>query len=209
MRAILGTCLEASLSTALSILAWPGCAWQEVTSAITLLAPSRVVRVLAARLGPVRVSEGFAVAPDATWHGLSPADEVLVPGGDLAAVWDDATLRTLLREHVPTGVPVGAICNGVLLLARAGLLSGRRCTHTCTDRYAPLPAWAELRTAAEPALAGTIYVDADVVEDGPIVTAKPWAAIAFAEVLARRAGVPDASARARYLTGTRALSNAP
>ncbi len=69
--------------------------------------------------------------------------------------------------------------------------------------------WAALRAAAEPALAGSIYVDRDVVEDGPLVTAKPWAAIAFAEVLATRAGVPDAAARARYLIGQRDMSGAP
>ncbi len=186
-----------------SILAWAGCAWQEVTPAITLLAPVRDVRVLAADPAPVRVAEGFAVTPDAGWHLLAQAGEVLVPGGDLAAVWDDAALHTLLRDCVARGGAVSAICNGALLLARAGVLAGRRCTHTCTDRYAPLPEWAPLRAAAGPSLAGTVYVDEDVVEDGPFVTAKPWAAIAFAEVLATRAGVPDAAARARYLAGRR------
>lgn len=42
-------------------------------------------------------------------------------------------VRALIKAFWPTGKPVGAICHGVLPLARAGVLSGRRTT--CLPRY--------------------------------------------------------------------------
>ncbi|MDP2305484.1 MAG: DJ-1/PfpI family protein [Pseudomonadota bacterium] len=193
------------------VLAWPGCAWHEITPAIAFLAPHRTIRVLGAGGAPVRVAEGYTLAPDGDWQELSGATEVLLPGGDVQAVWEDATLARLLRDRAASGALVGGVCNGALVLARAGALDGRRCTHTSTPRYAPSPTWDALLAVAGPALSGSVWVDEDVVVDGTIVTAKPWAALRFAKTFARAAGalpIEQAAAKARYLAGVRDLAEA-
>ena len=97
---------------------------------------------------------------------------VIVPGGNTKAVLENETLMRILKMANDAGATFGAICAGPLLLARAGLLKGRRFTHG----YGPdslLPDWQ-----------GGTFEDVPVVVDGNIVTAKPQAYIDFAiEVL--------------------------
>ena len=97
---------------------------------------------------------------------------VIVPGGNTKAVLGNETLMRILKMANDAGATFGAICAGPLLLARAGLLKGRRFTHG----YGPdslLPDWQ-----------GGTFEDLPVVVDGNIVTAKPQAYIDFAiEVL--------------------------
>ena len=127
---------------------------------------------------------------------------LVVPGGDLESAWNDEPLLAWLRGTSPTRL--GAICHGVVLLGRAGLLKGRRVTHTSVRRYAPSPECDDLLATVGPALSGSTYVDEDVVADGDLVTAKPWAALAFAKVLAEPTlGRDEAARRARYHAGCR------
>ncbi|MEW6713265.1 MAG: DJ-1/PfpI family protein, partial [Candidatus Riflebacteria bacterium] len=81
-------------------------------------------------------------------------------------------------------IVVGGICNGALVLANAGILSNRRCTHTAIPKYAPIPEFQELLDFAEPRFAESVYVDEDVVVDGRLITAKPWAHELFAKRMA-------------------------
>jgi transcriptional regulator GlxA family with amidase domain len=113
--------------------------------------------------GPITGSHGATVlaqrAPD---H----ADLVIVPGGGwmdgnpqgLRAQIADGTLARLLDERHAAGATVAGVCTGVMLLASAGLLEGRRAiTHA----------------GAIPDLeaAGAEIVHARVVDDGDVVTA--------------------------------------
>jgi len=85
---------------------------------------------------------------------------------------ENETLVGILKAANDAGATFGAICAGPLLLARAGLLKGRRFTHGYGPD-SPLPDWKD----------GS-YQDQPVVVDGNIVTAKPQAYIDFAiEVL--------------------------
>ena len=189
------------------VVVWPGCAWQEVAPAVAMLSGAREVCVVAGSRATVRVREGYALAPDATFDDVGDhVTELVVPGGELDPVWSDAATHVALVHLAARARVVGAVCNGVPLLARAGLLAGRQVTHTCVPRYAPRPTWDALLDAVEPALLGTTFVDEDVVVDGPFVTAKPWAAVRFARALVRGL-VPDADAAAttRYLAGVRDL----
>lgn len=177
----------------IAVLAWQGCAWGEVMPALTLLEGARVMGA-----GSVRVREGFVLQTEPLGH----ADLLIVPGGELDAAWEDEALLAVIR----TAPAVAGICNGALLIARAGRAVDRRVTHTAHAPWATRPEWAQLLAAAEPALAGSHYVDEDVVIDGDVLTAKPWAAIPFAQALAERV-LPreEAARRARYLRGTRDL----
>jgi putative intracellular protease/amidase len=77
-----------------------------------------------------------------SWRGLDPAafDGLFLPGGHAAGMKQylgstelHALVAAFWRHAETTGRPVGAICHGVLVLARAGVLRGRRTT--CLPRY--------------------------------------------------------------------------
>lgn len=104
---------------------------------------------------------------------------MIVPGGDTQSVLENEALIGILKAADEAGASFGAICAGPLLLARAGLLKGRRFTHG----YEPdssLPDWKD----------GT-YENQPVVVDGNIVTAQPQAYIDFAIEVLYAAGLRD------------------
>ncbi|WP_030560746.1 GlxA family transcriptional regulator [Streptomyces aureocirculatus] len=88
-------------------------------------------RVVTASLdgAPLRTSSGLTLVPDIslaeaasrTWHTL------LVPGG-AGTREEDADLVGWLRVHAPRARRLVSVCTGAVLLARAGLLDGRRAT---------------------------------------------------------------------------------
>jgi transcriptional regulator GlxA family with amidase domain len=112
----------------------------------------------------VTSSHGARVIPDGV---LGDPDLVLVPGGG----WSDGSAAgaraeadrgdipaALARRHAAGG-RVGSVCTGAMLLAAAGLLTGRPATthHTALD---------DLRAAG-----ADVREDERVVDDGDVVTA--------------------------------------
>jgi putative intracellular protease/amidase len=78
------------------------------------------------------------------WDALDPADyDALWLAGGHAKGMRQYLASDMLREKVrgfwALGRPVAAICHGVLVLARAGVLAGRRTT--CLPRYMEQTAW--------------------------------------------------------------------
>ncbi|MGY0020015.1 GlxA family transcriptional regulator [Streptomyces sp. YJ-C3] len=76
---------------------------------------------------PVRTSSGLTLVPD---HALADAPAphtVLVPGGQ-GTRRPDPRLIDWLRTHAPHAPRIVSVCTGAILLARAGLLDGRRAT---------------------------------------------------------------------------------
>jgi putative intracellular protease/amidase len=67
-------------------------------------------------------------------------------------------LRGRIMEHIAAGKPVGALCYAPVILANAGVLSGKRAT--CN------PAQARALTAG-----GALYTGRMIEQDGNIVTA--------------------------------------
>jgi len=136
------------------------------------------VAVASTRGGIARGMLGARVAVDGT---VREADAgayrgLLVVGGAGAPahLWDSEPLRALARVVHDAGHPVGAICLAPPVLARAGLLAGRRATTF------PAP-----RAILELKRAGATYVEEAVVLDGSVVTARgPEAAAAFAQTFA-------------------------
>jgi len=93
-------------------------------------------------------------------------------------LWDHEPLKRLVAAVYAAGKPVGAICLSPPVLARAGVLAGKRATTYPAER-----AIAELKRG------GAEYVRQPVVEDGIIVTASgPEAAAAFGQALITRLG---------------------
>jgi protease I len=102
-------------------------------------------------------------------------DALAIAGGagSPTHLWDDAPLQALVRAFCGAGKPVGAICLSGAVLARAGVIGGRRAT------VYPLA-----RAILELKRAGANYQADPVVVDGNIVTASgPEAAAAFGTAL--------------------------
>jgi transcriptional regulator GlxA family with amidase domain len=88
----------------------------------------RIVQI-AEQAGPVASAQGPRVMPDATLADAPKLDWLLVPGGiGTRAEVDNAKLIDWLRSRAATAERVASVCTGAALLARAGLLDGRRAT---------------------------------------------------------------------------------
>jgi AraC family transcriptional activator FtrA len=85
-------------------------------------------RVCAQRPGSLPTTGGFAMFVDAGLAALQEADTVVVPGWHPpGAPVPSTVIEALLAAH-RRGARIVAICTGAFVLARAGLLEGRRAT---------------------------------------------------------------------------------
>jgi len=123
------------------------------------------VVVAAATREPLATGSGYALLPATTLEEVGgdprPIDTLVVAGGEgtRSALADDG-LVDWLRDSAPRARRVTSVCTGAFLLARAGLLDGRRCTTHW--------AWCDLLARSFPA----VDVDPEpiFVQDGPIWT---------------------------------------
>lgn len=95
------------------------------------LSPGRYSTEIVAPGGdPFATNSGLSVTPDrATAACRGPIDTLLVAGGRGAqAAVEDVALVRWLGEAARRSRRVGSVCTGAFLLARAGLLDGRRAT---------------------------------------------------------------------------------
>lgn len=151
-------------------------------------APFRVFTVAAAT-GPVTATGGLRVLPDFDASAAPPIDVLVVPGGfGTRALLQDDGLLAWIRQVAASARRVTSVCTGALLLARAGLLAGRR----ATTHWGALALLGELdpTTRVEP--------HPRVVDDGIVTSAGVSAgidmALAIVEAMHGRA-VADETAR--------------
>ncbi|WP_030684567.1 GlxA family transcriptional regulator [Streptomyces sp. NRRL B-1347] len=108
---------------------------------------------------PVRTSSGLTLVPD---HALADAPDphtLLVPGG-AGTRPDVPRLVDWVRVHGPRAERLVSVCTGAVLLARAGLLDGRRATTH----------WAYCDTLARDHPAVEVEPDPIYVRDGNVAT---------------------------------------
>lgn len=78
--------------------------------------------------GAVRASNGVTILTDVEVGSAREAERVFVCAGGNPAGFEDPALFAWLRDLARRGATIGGISGGPYLLARAGLLDGRRCT---------------------------------------------------------------------------------
>lgn len=133
---------------------------------------------------PCRSLENLWTVVDLDIMDLNPEDVdlLVIPGGKPADIIADpaqkervAALVSLLKEIDRQGGKLAAICGGPRFLAHAGVLDGRRCTHSI----------------GEPgeAFARSIFTNECVTVDGNIITGQGQAYAEFAVELGRAMGV--------------------
>lgn len=185
-----------------AVLLYPGGIFFEVALAAETLAAHLTVRYYTPDGAPFRASNHANVAPDGDLASLQRADvrAVLVPGGDPHALLVPAPLASAaLQAQAAYGALIAGICAGNLVVAAAGLLVGRRGTHNYTPEHAS-PAQV---AATAPYWEGMRFERANVVRDGQVITAQPWAYRAYAAEVGRALGVlsdAEAARVAGYVT---------
>jgi transcriptional regulator GlxA family with amidase domain len=87
------------------------------------------VVIVAQQKSRVSSAQGPSVLPDYGFDDCPPLDLVLVPGGMGARVEvDNPVLIDWLRQRASAAEIAMTVCNGTSLMARTGLLDGRRAT---------------------------------------------------------------------------------
>lgn len=151
-----------------------GCEELEAVTLIDLLRRAGVEVVTAGlKPGIVTASRGVKLVPDVTLEVALQAeyDMVVLPGGMPGAthLQDDPRIISLLQKMAAAGHYTAAICAAPMVLAKAGLLEGKRATSYpgSLDAYKGI----SLQTAA-------------VVQDGKVLTSRgPGTAMDFALAL--------------------------
>ncbi|HVL77707.1 MAG TPA: GlxA family transcriptional regulator [Sphingomicrobium sp.] len=91
--------------------------------------PAYTVEITAATAGPVRMSDGLEVIAPRAFEEVDRVDTLLVSGGiGFRGPAGDARLLEWLKAQSTRVSRIGSVCTGAMVLAAAGLLSGRRAT---------------------------------------------------------------------------------
>ena len=159
-----------------------GCEELEAVTLIDLLRRAGVEVVTAGlKPGIVTASRGVKLVPDVTLEVAlqDQYDMVVLPGGmpGAAHLQDDPRIISLLQKMAAAGQYTAAICAAPMVLAKAGLLEGKRATSYpgSLDAYTGI----SLQTAA-------------VVQDGKVLTSRgPGTAMDFALALIEVLTGPD------------------
>ncbi len=85
-------------------------------------------QIIAPEIAPIQASCGVEIYPEQTFQQAESCDYLIVIGGRLPMAMDvpATTLDYIKREH-EGGRKIIGICTGSFVLARAGLLDGRKC----------------------------------------------------------------------------------
>lgn len=127
--------------------------------------PAYVTEFVAARAGPVAMSNGLQLVASRRFAAVDDADTLLVAGG---VGWESAAKDRRLLQWLAAQAGrvkrLGSICNGAMLLAAAGLLEGRAATThwAYLDRLASLAPRARVDRDALYVRSGNIYTSAGV-----------------------------------------------
>lgn len=168
------------------LLLYPGCIFNEVALALELLAQKFEVLAATPDGTDHKASNGLTISVKSAYSELSldHCAGILIPGGDPGSVKDNDDLAEVLATAHGKGILLAAICAGPFVLAKAGILKGKKIAHGYDQE--------RLRFLVT-FFAGVTLTDLPIVKDGNILTAKPEAFIDFAVELAAQLGAVEPS----------------
>lgn len=111
-------------------------------------------------LEPVRARAGLMIHPEQSFSSHPPADVLVIPGGVVSWEMDHPGVISWIEETARQAAITASVCTGAFLLARAGLLSGRKATTHWEDL-------ADLRTRFPEV---TVVEGCRWVDEGTVVT---------------------------------------
>lgn len=127
--------------------------------------PAYDFAVVSADPGPVHTEAGFTIETPHRLDRTATSDLIVVPAADEDRETDPRVLQALV-DAVGRGARVMSICTGAIILGRAGLLDGRRCTTH----------WSYVEELQRDFPEADVVCDVLYVEDGPILTSAGTAA---------------------------------
>lgn len=150
-----------------------------------------IVFTVAASEGPVSATGGLKVTPHYSFAGAPRIDLLVIPGGfGTRRLLEDAPTLGWIQTAAAGSRLVTSVCSGSLLLAKAGLLRGKR----ATTHWGAL----DLLATLDPTI--TVERDARVAGTGPITSAGVSAGIDMAfSVVESLHGKAVADETARYI----------
>jgi len=121
------------------------------------------VFTVARSTAPVVAIGGLTIVPSHSWESAPPIDILVVPGGfgTRALLGDEAALAWIRRAAAAASL-VTSVCTGALLLAKNGLLRGRR----ATTHWAALDLLASLDSTIDVQRAARVVSDTIVTSAG-------------------------------------------
>ena len=161
------------------ILAYPGVQSLDVTGPLEVFAGARTlieaegrteqsfeIGIVSRDGAPLRTSSGLTLTPHAALRDApGDIDTLIVAGGQGARqAADDGALVDWISQTAATARRTASVCTGAFLLARAGLLDGRRATTHWSAAAALARLYPAVRVDAEPIFLrdGSIWTSAGV-----------------------------------------------
>jgi transcriptional regulator GlxA family with amidase domain len=131
-----------------------------VASRVSNAPPPFSVTLVADRVREVSARGGLRVVPSASFIDHPAFDVLLVPGGEVSAELERTHVIAWLAEAARRASLTASVCTGAFLLAKAGLLGGRRVTTHWEDAADLQRSFPEL----------TVEKDVPWVDAGDVVT---------------------------------------
>lgn len=181
------------------VLLYPGCISFEVALAAELLSEKyEILNATPDGRGLPDSTTGLPLKTHLSYSevNLENCKAILVPGGNPEILIHNKEVDQILRQARDRNLLIAGICAGPSVLAKAGILKGKRIAHG----YGP-----EQLNFLKDIFDEVILTNEQFVVDGNIITAKPEAHIDFAVEIGCRLDVVDASKSGRlkeYYRGT-------
>ena len=180
------------------IVLYPGCISFEVALASELLAAKYKLITVSPDGQDVSMNSGLPIKVNKSFEeiNLKNCKAILMPGGDPASLIENSEIDRILIEANEKNILIAGICAGPSVLAKAGILKGKRIAHGYQK---------EQLDFLKEIFKDVILTDDLFVADKNIITAKPEAHIDFAVEIACRLDAIDSSRSGRlkeYYRGT-------
>lgn len=173
-----------------------------LASALSMIGEGAYVNTVASvSTDPIHSVGGMTVVPDTDLSAVADADALVLVGGMAWKTAASEKAAPVVAEFWKTGKPLGAICDGVSVLATDGILNDRRHTGNSVQ---------ELSSWAEDAYTGQkLFEEQPAVTDGNLVTANGTATLEFARDMMLLLGLNKVDVQEWYVFHKKGLYSAP